>query len=114
MPIEPDYSVAWRDLAQRRLMMWVLLLGYVPGVALLCFLFAHYEPGLCTRIAMVWMLLMGVAIARAAWFRCPRCHGLFCFAPDHANRGGNSIYAQQCARCGLPIDDNPTRRTPLQ
>ena len=107
MALYPDYSAAWRDLGRRRRLMWILFLGYVPGVALLCFVLARYQEGLCARIAIAWMLVMGIAIAWAASFRCPGCRGLFCFAASGANPAGSSIVARQCARCGLEMDERP-------
>jgi ABC-type glycerol-3-phosphate transport system permease component len=34
---EPDYAAAWRDLRGRRVLLWVLFLGFIPGHAVLCF-----------------------------------------------------------------------------
>ena len=105
MNSKPDYSAAWRDLRKRRLLVWALFLGFIPGVVALCFLVDAFLPGtignkqgesVCMGIGALWMLAFFIAAMRASFFRCPRCHGTFLMTWYFANP-----LASRCLHCGL-------------
>ena len=79
MPTSLPFDAAWRDLGRRSTMLWLLLLGCVPGM----FLFAYFLNDLLLQdapffvVAVVWMVPIAWAGSRMASFLCPRCGGVF-------------------------------------
>jgi hypothetical protein len=102
---DADYPAAWRELRRRRRFLWVLFLGYIPGVAALCFLVwlavtmtAGSKQGevACAIIALLWILAFAAAAIRLTLFRCPRCHRLF-----HSTWWRHNPFSHNCLHCGL-------------
>lgn len=102
---EADYAAAWRELRLRRRLLWVLFLGYIPGVAALCFLVGGPVTSLggskqgevvCAVIALLWILAFAVAAIRLTLFRCPRCRQLF-----HSTWWRHNPFARNCLHCDL-------------
>ena len=102
---ETDYAAAWQDLRRRRRLLWILFLGYIPGVAALCFLvgapitsMGETQQGevACAIIALLWIFAFAVAAIRLTFFRCPRCHRIF-----HSTWWRHNPFAHNCLHCGL-------------
>jgi hypothetical protein len=102
---EPDYAAAWRDLRGRRVLFWALFLGFIPGLAGLCFAVGGpvANPGgseqgeaLCGIFALLWVLVFAVAAIRLTLFRCPRCRALF-----HSTWWRHNPFSRNCLHCGL-------------
>src|SRR4051794_5533891 len=105
MSFEPEYSAAWRDLRMRRIILWGVFLGYIPGVTAI-FLVIGLPLSAITGIksdyffypiALSWMFMFAVAGWRAGTFRCPRCHKWF-----FATWWYRNPFARKCVHCGLP------------
>jgi hypothetical protein len=102
---EAGYAAAWRELRRRRRLTWVLFLGYIPGVAALCFLVGAPVTRMggskqgevaCAVIALLWILAFAAAAIRLTFFRCPRCHRIF-----HSTWWRHNPFARNCLHCGL-------------
>ena len=105
---ETDYAASWQDLRKRRRLVWLLFLGYIPGVAALCFLVVTAAASMggskqsevaCAVIALFWILAFAVAAIRLTFFRCPRCRRLF-----HSTWWRHNPFARHCLHCGLAQD----------
>jgi hypothetical protein len=105
MDARPDYTAAWRDFRRRRLIYWVVFLGYVPGafalfvgVGLPISAFIGIAPDyFFYAIAGSWMLAWLISGLRARLFPCPRCHKWFFATWWYSNP-----FARKCVHCGLP------------
>lgn len=96
------------EIRKRRLLMWILMLGYLPGMALLSWVFAQiFTEAAGITVPLVWLAVLSVSIVRAGRAKCPQCGGLF-----HARtirRLGISRplwrnpLTQQCLNCGLRL-----------
>lgn len=102
---ESDYAASWQDLKRRRRLLWVLFLGYLPGVAALCFLVGWVATSMggsqqgevmCAVVALLWILAFAVAAIRLTFFRCPRCTRIF-----HSTWWRHNPFAHNCLHCGL-------------
>ena len=75
------FESAWRDLNRRSAVLWLVLLGCVPGILLLVDplseLFFRDGPFLVLVVALAWMPAIAWAGSRMASFICPRCTGAF-------------------------------------
>ena len=89
------YRAEWNALRVRSMLVWfVLALGVVLLFVASFPKFAHYE----TAVALSWFVLLFLASAYYAVFRCPRCHKLF-FRPGFLQYNS---FASKCPHCGLP------------
>ncbi len=95
------FEAAWRDLKRRSAILWLLLLGCVPGILLLVDplsdLFFRDGPFLVLVAALAWMPAIAWAGSRMASFICPRCTGIF-----FNNQGFFWPLGRGCAHCHLP------------
>jgi hypothetical protein len=107
MDAEPSYSEQWRDWRKRRNIVWLIFLGYIPGVIAIffsvLFLFrliglpAAWDGPAFYAIAGSWMFSFIVAGIYAGYFPCPRCHKPFFVTWWYRNP-----FARKCVHCGLP------------
>ena len=100
-----DHSAAWRDLTKRRRLFWGIFLGYVPGVALLCFVIGRPLSALtggepCLWIAFCWLLAFTIAAIYLQQFRCPRCGSAF-----FRTWWWHNPFSRKCLHCGARPHD---------
>ena len=97
---QTDYDAAWADLKWRIRMFWIVVLTYLPGVALITWLGSLIWPSHREQVGLVVAILWMIAFAATgfyrSFFRCPRCGKLF-FQTDFWI---NTI-AGRCMHCGL-------------
>lgn len=102
------YEPNWREHRRRRRVMWLLLLGFIPGVVLtgtaIGAAFATEPPYIA--VAVVWMLAILVTSHRASALRCPRCGQRF-YAKGLYHNG----FTRKCLHCGLRkwADEDPAQ-----
>jgi len=81
MPAGLSFEAAWRDLNRRSVVLWLLILGCIPGMLLLVDplsdLFFRDGPFLVLVVALAWMPAIAWAGSRMASFICPRCTRAF-------------------------------------
>jgi hypothetical protein len=93
------FEAAWRDLDRRSTMLWLLLLGCIPGM----FLFTYFLNDLLLQNApifvapLAWMAAIAWAGSRMASFSCPRCDKVF-----FENWYFFKPLRRSCAHCNLP------------
>jgi hypothetical protein len=82
--METSYAEQWRDLRQRRRILWLFALAYLPGAGAM-FLFAlwlvwliglsaRWVDGAFLIIGGLWLTGILGASYHAMAFLCPRCH----------------------------------------
>jgi hypothetical protein len=116
---DPDYARSWRDLRRREAAFWIVVLSYLPGVALALLavhLIRHDVPEhFALWVGGGWIATYVMANLYRLGFRCPRCRCSF-FRPRMEQSG----HAPTCAHCNLPrgapqdpdaqsLDDNRER-----
>jgi hypothetical protein len=91
----PSYQANWQDLRRRQLLVWLIVLSYIPGVLLLSFMLDAWAFNWVRAVvpAGLWMAALGAAALYLRGFPCPRCRGPF-FARSKSSRA--------CLHCGLP------------
>ena len=96
---EGPYTSAWKRHRRRRRVFWLLLLGYVPGVALLgAWLGRVFQTSaLFLPLVIGWMAGLAVAFACSTSFRSPRCGERF----YRRGREYRNEFARKCVNCGL-------------
>jgi hypothetical protein len=100
MTIDSNYSDAWRDLRRRRLVLLLVWLAYIPvelaalRISTLAGVKFNY---IGPSIAVLWMVLLGIAGLRVATFPCPHCGEWF-----FAKWWFHNPFARKCVHCGLP------------
>lgn len=107
------YQRSWQDLRRRDLVFKLVVVSYVPGMALAILateVFANYvSTRLAVYAAAVWLtMFVAVDLYRQA-FRCPRCdHHFF---RRSIWRGPDS---RNCLNCDLPLwaEDEQRRMRP--
>lgn len=119
MSAHPDYSAAWHDYRRRRLVFWILFLGFVPGVWGIFWgigrplsAMSGIKPDyFFYPIAGAWMLAFVIASIRLGLFACPRCRNWF-----FSTWWSRNPDAKTCVHCGLPkwanANSDATSRTP--
>jgi len=94
-----SFESAWRDLSRRSTILWLLLIGCIPGIFLLVFplsdLFLQEEP--FVFVALAWMPAIAWAGSHMASFACPRCTRVF-----FEDRRFFWPLGRRCAHCHLP------------
>ena len=73
------FDAAWRTLNRRFRVLWLLLLGSLPGVFLLAYLLNDLlqQDASLAVIGLIWMTAIGWAGLQVASFACPRCGRAF-------------------------------------
>jgi hypothetical protein len=103
--MKADYSAAWHDFRRRRIISWVVLLGYPPGATAIFLVLgmplatlAGIKPDyFFYAIALSWMAAFLVTSFRQAYFPCPKCG-----EPFFAMWWYRNPFARKCVHCGLP------------
>ena len=92
----PDLGPGLRRIRQRRWLLWVSALIYVPGLLL------SLEAGASGSTMAVlfggWVGLLCCTVALACVVKCPRCGESF-----HTN-GPTFLPVRSCVHCGLPLN----------
>jgi hypothetical protein len=91
------YSATWRKYRRLRRVFWALVLGWLPGLAVLF----RFFPELGAGPAFVWMGAIVVVHTWRAFVRCPRCGQPFSFS------GYSNPFTSKCLHCGLRIGEGP-------
>jgi len=99
------YALAMKRLRHRRWFLWGIILIYVPVIWLSLKITGSDRS--TAVVFAVWLLLVCVAVVRAAFALCPRCGNTF-----HMN-GFIPLYLRQCVHCELHIteDSLPKKET---
>ena len=89
----------WLDLKRRFKVLWFLLLGALPGVFLLGYLFNNLleEDAALPVVALLWFAATAWAGHRVANFACPRCGKAF-----YESWIFFKMLRRDCAHCHLP------------
>ena len=89
---------SWLALKGQFRVLWILLLGGLPGVFLLAYLASALfkQDAILPGIALIWMAVTAWAGVRVASFACPRCGKAF-----FENWYFFKMLRSQCAYCGL-------------
>ncbi|MBN2332112.1 MAG: hypothetical protein JXO49_08510 [Deltaproteobacteria bacterium] len=104
-----DFGPGLKKIRQRRWLLWLLILIYVPAMMV-----ALKYPGgydMAIKVFIAWIILLCIAVWLAAVIRCPDCGNYF-----HTN-GPTFFPARRCLHCGLHINadkkgDDRTSRKP--
>ncbi|MCP3176983.1 hypothetical protein MJO47_07680 [Desulfuromonas sp. KJ2020] len=98
-----SYTRAMKRLRHRRWFLWGIILIYVPAIWLsLRITGSDRATGV---VFALWLLLVCVAVVRAAFALCPRCGNTF-----HMN-GFIPVYLRRCVHCGLHVtQDSPSEK----
>jgi len=102
----PIYQRSWQDLHRRTIAFRLVVVSYVPAMALAILatdVFANYVPArLAVYAAAAWLTMFVAADLYRQAFRCPRCgHHFFRRAAWH---GWDT---RHCLSCDLPLWDVP-------
>lgn len=81
---------------QRRWILWITILIYVPGV-LIAFE-AGTSGGTLATLFGCWVALLCIAVGLATVVKCPRCG-----QPFHTN-GPTFLPLRRCVHCGLTLN----------
>jgi hypothetical protein len=96
----------WRNFEKREWTVFLLFLGYLPGVFALSYpldrLFGSAVP-FALVVAVAWMGAFGAAVFWHGNFPCPRCREPFFRRSWWYQRG----LAKRCVHCGLPLWAEP-------
>lgn len=92
---------SWLVLKSQFRVLWFLLLGALPGVFLLAYLFGALfkQDSALPGIALIWTAVTAWAGVRVAGFACPRCGKAF-----FENWYFFKMLRSHCAHCGLQRD----------
>jgi hypothetical protein len=98
---DTDYARSWRDLRRREVALWLVVVSYLPALALamlVVHLFRYDVPQhFIVWVAGGWIAgYLAASVYRGA-FRCPRCQHLFLTKAE--NQG---TPARACTHCRLP------------
>ena len=98
---DTDYARSWRDLRRREAAIWIVVVSYLPAVAL-AILFVHlfrYDvpERFAAWVAGGWIATYLAASFYRGAFRCPRCDHLFFHRTED-----QGVPARACAHCRLP------------
>ncbi len=97
-PDTVEFRTAMRGLRRRRWFLWGLILVYIPVIwTSLALTRSDRATG---WVFAAWLVLVCVAVMRAAFAKCPRCGNYF-----HMN-GFVPLYLRRCLHCGLHITEN--------
>ena len=108
-----EYRASWRDLRRRRIIVWGVFFGYIPGVVILSIIVGAVKSlitgdartgNIFPWIAFLWMVAWPAAIIWHASFRCPRCNQPFVW-----RWGWSNAFTRRCVHCGLRTGAHPTR-----
>ncbi|SRR6266513_2838360 len=79
MPTSLSFETAWRDLNRRSTILWLLVLGCVPGIFFLAYVLNDLlqQDAPILAVALAWMTGIAWAGSRMATFACPRCSRAF-------------------------------------
>jgi uncharacterized membrane protein YhdT len=95
---QPDplaISQGLRKVRQRRWLLWLTILAYLPG--LLVALQLGLSGGTMTRLFGLWVVVLCIVVGMATVVRCPRCGNQF-----HTN-GPTFLPLRKCIHCGLHV-----------
>lgn len=95
---DPSYTLAMKRLRHRRWFLWGIILIYVPVIWLS--LKVTGSDRATAIVFAVWLLLVCVAVVRAAFALCPRCGNTF-----HMS-GFVPLYLRRCVHCQLHITED--------
>jgi hypothetical protein len=91
-----DLHTGLAKVRQRRWILWVTILIYVPG--LLIAFETGASGGTMAKLFGCWVVLLCVAVGMATVVKCPRCGRQF-----HTN-GPTFMPLRRCVHCGLPLN----------
>ena len=80
---------------KRRLFLWSVVAVYVPAIWIT--LRTTHSDRAAGTVFGIWVLLLLIAVIRAAFVICPRCGNTF-----HMH-GFTPLYLRKCLHCGLHI-----------
>jgi len=90
----------WRSLQQREWLVFLLWLGYIPGVLILGYplsrVFDSETPFII--VGLTWMGAFAIAGIALSSFRCPRCG-----KPYFRKWWFNNPLARKCVHCAFPL-----------
>ncbi|MFL5612649.1 MAG: hypothetical protein ACJ796_03210 [Gemmatimonadaceae bacterium] len=92
------HAHAWREYRRRVRTGWLLLIGYVPLLALVALVSrADYGAAFIFGISgVIWAAIWIVTSLRLGRFRCPRCKREYFYKWPRQNG-----FARHCMHCGL-------------
>lgn len=92
------HTSTWYNYRHRRNVFWILLLSYLPGVAVTAFVLrtATGSDAGVMFVAGAWLVAYGIAGWRFGHFPCPRCSRSF-----FIRRFMFCVWTRQCLHCGL-------------
>lgn len=89
---------SWHEYKRRRRWFFIVLLTYLPGVALVGYpLRALVGFDVFAVVACFWLLVFTVVSVRMNSFPCPKCHRPFFYRFPVSNP-----LTGECMRCGFP------------
>ncbi len=92
-----DIPAQLSKVKRRRRFLWILTLGYLPGVAL-CYSLSWCRPA-AFNLGASWMALIFLASVFVTFSRCPNCGDFFHWAYLWCNP-----LARSCRHCGLSLN----------
>jgi hypothetical protein len=97
-----EFAGKWAFLHRWRRTFVLLLIAYVPAIALFDHFFQpHFHSVAPTVVlALAWLFLVHLASVRLGTFRCPRCNKPFASPEDSVTN--TWTLARKCKHCGLP------------
>ncbi|WP_404308968.1 hypothetical protein [Neorhodopirellula lusitana] len=97
----------WDSYRHRRKVFWILILTYLPGVALAAIAMQRWtgSDDAAMIAAVAWMAAYGVAGWRCGHFPCPQCG-----RPFFIWRFTYHVWTGQCLHCNLPKWADPSTR----
>ena len=94
-----NQSSSWQDYRRRRLLSWVILLTYVPGVLVIGYplmrIFSSNAPFYI--VAGIWMVAFIASGLYMELFPCPKCHRAF-----FRDSWSHDSCARRCVHCKFP------------
>jgi hypothetical protein len=104
MIVGTNYSDAWTDLGKRKARLLFLILGFIPGVVFISYIFNLFRSSTTKDfglIAISWIFAILLAVGHLGGFKCPRCKQLFFIG----GWSGYNMMTSKCLNCGLPVNE---------
>ena len=104
-----EYSSGLQKIRQRRWMLWLIIVAYVP--AMMVSLQSAGGWNTVVKVFFVWLVLLCVVVGMAVVIRCPECGNCF-----HTH-GPTFFPVRRCVHCGLHLladkkgDDRPQKES---
>lgn len=101
MAFDSGIEAALEEIRRRRLLVWLVWVGYLPTVLLIVFgleaLGANPDDS-APFVALPYMALFAAVAIRSGYSRCPRCHEHF-----HRRSLYGNPWTRKCLHCGLSL-----------